>query len=529
MKKTITLDWDDSVQYKFFSKEIMVPFVCLILMALGPAFAMTLTGSITPYMMADLNAAKYNSLQMIIGQVFTACSALAWGGIFDKYDKRNILISLSLFSIVSTIMKAMCFNLPMLIASVLVGSVGTGGANAGLVAMTAYLLPPTFRGRFYSVRALFNLILTALQPAASWVILNMGWRTNLWMSAGAYALVLIVILLAAPAMPAPATTVKKKYDFVGITIFLIGTILIFSASYCGGNILPWSSPILYILIAAGIVVYVLGLQYERKHDDIALISVSLMKNKNFITATIVGVFYLGIFSTVSYMQLLCVQGYGLALTTYSAIRVIPTMAGNGIGILFPIALEKFGVKPTVGVMVFMNVLAGFVFFFMRAATPGYVFFAISVGSFLTLALGQLLVANSVERKDISRAAGTYTFFYSFMSALEALIYNIILNNVHAMSVRPLAEKAGIFNLLSADQLKTMSTYTILSSAKSLDMFKATFGNNNELYEKAVAVVRGCVVASTKPIFLLGSFICLISFVNIFRLRKDIKIVAAKKK
>lgn len=528
-RKVMSLDWDDSKQYKFFSKEILIPFICLVLMALGPIFSMNIEGSIVPYMMADLNAAKYNSLQNIIGQIFRACAALAWGGLFERYDKRNILISLSLISVISTVMRAMVINLPMLIVAIIINAIGTGGISAGLVAMVAYLLPQKFRGWFYSVRVFFNFAMTLISPLAAWIILNLGWRYNFWFSAIANGLVLLAIIIAAPSMPAPESTVKKKYDSVGVTIFLLGTMLIFSASYMGGDILKWSSPILYVLIIAGLVIYYLGLQYEKKHDDIALISTSLLKNRYFISATLVGALYYAMFTTKSYQQLYAVQGLGMTLTAWSAVRVIPTMLGHVIGMLFPIIMEKTGqVKAVAGVIVFMNIVSALWFFFLKEASNVSVFIALCTTAFTPLALGQMLVANSVERKDISRAGGTYTFVYYFSQAIFSLIFNILLNNVHVLNLRPFAEKAGILNQLTSAQLDTMSTYTILSNTKSLAAFKATFGNNVEMYNKAVKVVQDCVASAIRPSFLVAAAFCAIAFIFVFGLKKDMKIVAKKK-
>lgn len=529
-RKVLDLQWDDSKEYKFFSKEILVPFICLVLMALGPIFTMNIEGGITPYMMADLNAAKYNSLQNIIGQIIRACSALAWGGLFERYNKRNILMILSLLAIVSTIMRALALNIGMLIASVLVGSIGTGGISAGLVAMVAYLLPRKYRGWFYSVRVFFNFAMATFSPVAAWIILNMGWRWNLWFGAFSNILVLLVIFFIAPSMPATVSKEnKKKFDIVGVCIFLLGTVVIFASSYMGGGILKWSNPILYILILCGLVIYYLGIQYEKKHEDIALVSTRILKNKYFMAAMLVGALYYSMFSTKSYQQLYVVQGLGMPLTAWMSVRVIPTMLGHGIGMLFPIIMEKTGkVKLVAGFIVAMNIVSALWFFFLRDASAVSVFIALCTTAATPLALGQMLVANSVEREDISKAAGTYTFVYYFSQAIFSLTYNILLNNIHALNLKPFAQAAGILDKLNASQLDTMTTYTILSNTKSLAVFKATFGADVATYEKAVKVVQDCVAAAVRPSFLVGGAFCVIAFIFVFRLKSDMKIVARKK-
>lgn len=528
-RQVMDLNWDDSKQYKFFSKEIMIPFLCLILMAIGPIFTMNIEGGVTPYMLADLDAAKYNSLSVIISNIFRACSALAWGGLFERYNKRQILISLSILAIISTLIRAFAINIFMLVLGGIVGAIGAGGAQAGLVAMVAYLLPQKFRGWFYSVRVFFNFAMTLFSPVAAWIILNMGWRWNMYFASISQILVLVVIIIMAPSMPATITGAKRKYDTIGTIIFLIGTVMIFAASYMGGGILPWSSIILYVLIIGGLVVYYFGMQYEKKHDDIALVSARLLKNKNFLAAMLVGALYYAMFTTKSYQQIYAVQGLGMSLTAWMSVRVIPTMLGHGIGMVFPIIMERTGkVKLVAGVIVGMNIVSALWFFLLRDASNLSVFIALCTTAATPLALGQMLVANSVDREDISKAAGTYTFVYYFSQAIFSLVYNILLNNIHAMSLRPFAEKAGILKILTPAQLETMSTYTILSNAKSLAAFKASFGSNVDAYNKAVKVVQDCVAAAVRPSFLVGGAFCVIAFIFVFRLKSDMKITTKKK-
>jgi len=528
-RQVMDLNWDDSKQYKFFSREIMIPFLCLLLMAIGPIFTMNIEGGILPYQLADINAAKYNSLQGIISNIFRACSALAWGGLFERYNKRSILITLSVLAIVSTGIRAVAPNIAVLIIGQLIGAVGSGGAQAGLVAMVAYLLPQKFRGWFYSARVFFNFAMTLFSPVAAWIILNLGWRWNMYIATLSQVLVLVAIIIAAPSMPATITGIKKKYDKVGVLIFLLGTVMIFAASYMGGGILPWSSWILYALIIGGLVVYYLGMQYEKKHDDIALVSARLLKNQYFVAAMLVGALYYAMFTTKNYQQIYAVQGLGMTLTAWSTVRVIPTMLGHVIGMVFPILMEKTGkVKLVAGTMVALNIVSAAWFFLLRDPSDISVFIALCTTAATPLALGQMLVANSVDREDISKAAGTYTFVYYFSQAIFSLIYNILLNNIHAMNLRPFAEKAGILKILTPSQLDTMSTYTILSNAKSLAAFRATFGTNIDAYNKAVKVVQDCVASAIRPSFLVGGLFCIIALFFVFRLKSDMKITTKKK-
>lgn len=523
-KKALDLNWDDSKQYKFFSREIFIPFLACMLMAMGPMVNTTFSGIATSYLMADINAASFMNLQNIINSVFRACAALAWGGIFERYNQKSIILVLSLFQMAAGLLYTVVTNIPVLILGTLVGAIGSGGAMAGLITILGYLLPLQFRGTFHSIRSLINVGLTMVTPFGSWLISSVSWRALYAFNFCCYTITFLVVLIAVPSLPITKEVVKKKYDFVGMFIFILGTAVLFTASFMGGNILPWTSPWLYVFIVGGIFIYYLGLRYEKKHEDIALISITLLKNRSFMSAILVGCMYFASFTVKSYEQLICVQGLGMALTAFTAVKVIPTMIGHGIGVVYPVLMQKTGwYRQISGVVVVINVVSMMYWATMKNATPVSVFIALMLSAATPLSLGQLLAVNSVEQKDMSKAGGTYSFMYYFSSALFSLIYNILLNNVHVANLKPIASSYGIYDKLSASQINTMSTYNVLASAKNLAAFKATFGSNTELCDKAIKVIMECTTAASRSIFWVSAILTATAIFGVFGLRKDMKI------
>ncbi len=530
-KKELILEWDDSKQYKFFSKEIMIPFLALQLMAFGPIVNLAFSGTATPYLMADINAAAYLNLQNIINSVFRAVAALVWGSIFDRFNRKTVLLMLALFQMAAGLIYAAIVNVPMLIIGTLIGAIGSGGATAGLVTLLGLLLPMQYRGTYHSVRSLVQLGMTTLTPLGAWIIEKYSFRYVYILNFTLYTLIFIVTLILIPSMPANLEKVKTKfrYDWGGSIIFVIGTAVLFGASFVGGKTIPWTSPIIYLFILGGIAIYGVGLWYEGKHEDIGLISVRLLKNRAFISAVLVGCMYYASFTVKTYEQILSVQGLGMTLTAFTTVRVIPTMLGHGIGIVYPILMQKTGwYRGISGFVVVLNVVSMIYWATMKTATTTTVFIALILSAATPLSLGQLLAVNSVDKEDMGRAGGTYTFMYYFSSALFSLIFNILLNNIHLMKLVPNATAAGIYSKLTPAQLQTMETYTVLASPKSLAAFKATFGANTDLYNKAVKVISDCVTDATRVIFWVSAVLTATAIFGVFGLRKDMKFAGKPK-
>lgn len=531
-KKALNLEWDENKQYKFFSREIMIPFIACLLMAFGPMINTQLSGLATPYLMADIGAAKYLSLQTIINSVFRACAALAWGGIFERYNQKSIILILSLFQMAAALLYTVVGNVPILILGTLLGAIGSGGATAGLITIIGYLLPTQYRATFHSVRSLIFVGVTTLTPLASWLITTVTWRAIYAFNLICYTLAFLAVVIFVPSMPInkDKVIVKKKYDFIGMIIFLIGTIVIFLSTYLGGSVLPWTSPLLYVLIVGGLFIYYLGIRYEKTLGDDALVNIRLLKNKNFMSVVFMACMFYAAFNVKTYQQMLSVQGLGLSLTIYTAAKVIPAMFGNGIGVVYPLLMQKTGWYRQITIfMIVLNVVAMILWGTLRVATFTTIFIYSIASSCAPQSLGQLLVVNSIGKEDMSKAGGTYTFMSFFTTSIFSLLYNILYNNVHVAKLRPMATAAGILDKLTPAQIETMSTYTVLSSAKSLSVFKETFGANTELYNKAVSVIKECVISASQAVFFLAAILTATAIFGVSGISKDIKIPAPKSK
>lgn len=524
-KKELILVWDDSKQYKFFSKEILIPFLALMLMAFGPIVNLSLSGTATPYLMAEINAAPYLNLQNIINSVFRAIAALVWGTIFDRYNRKTVLLMLALCQMAAGLIYAGIVNIPMLIIGTLIGAIGSGGATAGLVTLLGMLLPMNYRGTFHSVRSTVQLAMTAVTPLGAWIIEKFSFRYVFIINFIFYTLIFLVTLIVIPSIPADKEKAKEKFrfDYIGAILFVIGTGIIFGASFVGGKIIPWTDPRIYLFILGGIAVYGVALVYESKHEDISLISVRLLKDKAFMSAVLVGCMYYASFTVKTYEQIISVQGLGMTLTLFTTVRVLPTMLGHGIGIVYPVLMQKTGwYRGISGFVVILNVISMAYWATLKEATPVTITIALVLSAATPLSLGQLLAVNSVEKQDMGRAGGTYTFMYYFSSALFSLIYNILLNNIHLQRLAPNVAAAGLTGKLSAAQLTTMSDYSVLANARGLAAFKATFGANVDAYNKAVKVIADCVTDASRVIFWVSAVLTATAIFGCFGLRKDMK-------
>lgn len=521
-KKEFVPQFDETKQYKLLSKEILIPFIALSFLAIAPIIQQTSSGVYNNVMMAALGAAKVADLNTVINSVFRASAALVWGGLFDKYNKKTIVVILTLCQLAAGTIIGFAPNLYVLLFATLIGAIGSGGATSGLTALLGYMLPAKYRGTFQGWRSLLNVGVTFMTPYIAKVLTVFGWRYCLIFNVSAYIICLLGSIFLLPSMPVTGPVNIKKFDSIGCALFLSGTIVFFSASYLGGTFVPWSSPILWLLFAVSMVIYFFAIRYEKNHEDIALFSVSLFKNKKFVQAVIIGCGFFAFWQAATYKQLFLVQGIGLALVTYSTIGTVARQVSNIVGIVYPIILDRTQKFKLVSlVIIWVHFIATVALTFLnKGSSESQIYWTLLFGDILPISLGQLLVINALDTKDLSRGSGTYTFVFYYFVGVFGLLYNVIYNNVFAAVVK--SNMAGFMSQLSADQIKSMSDYKVVTTAKLLEAFQKTFNGNTDLFNQAVAAVRGAVTTGARTCYYVGLVFVAIAGITAFFIPNEYK-------
>lgn len=250
-------------------------------------------GTVAPAILADINSGgteylDVNSMNLAVSitALFSGLFIVMMGGIADKFGRVKIALAGILVNIAGSallIFATGSLALPLL----LTGRALQGFAAACIMPSTMALVKTYWDGAgrqravsMWSIGSWGGSGLAALFGGG--VVNSLGWRGIFAISIAVSVLAFVLILGTPESKPAAGRT--SKFDYVGLALFIVGTlglmiVLIF------GRRLGWASPTALVLTVTAIVAYVLFVIWE-KRQAAPFIDFGLFKNTTFTGATI---------------------------------------------------------------------------------------------------------------------------------------------------------------------------------------------------------------------------------------------------
>ncbi len=249
-------------------------------------------GTVAPAIMNDINATNeyldVNSMNLAVSitSLFSGLFIVLMGGIADKFGRVKITLLGVIMNAVGSallIFATGALALPLLIS----GRALQGFAAACIMPASMALVKAYWDGAgrqravsMWSIGSWGGSGLAALFGGA--VVTSLGWR-GIFAISIAVSVVAFLLIMGTPENK-PAAGSKAKFDFIGLGLFIVGTlglmiVLIF------GRRLGWTSPTGLTLTAIAIVAYTLFIVWEKKQAA-PFIDFALFKNTTFTGATI---------------------------------------------------------------------------------------------------------------------------------------------------------------------------------------------------------------------------------------------------
>lgn len=249
-------------------------------------------GTVAPAIMADINStneyldANSMNLAVSITSLFSGLFIVLMGGIADKFGRVKVTLFGVIMNAVGSallIFATGSLALPLLIT----GRAIQGFAAACIMPASMALVKAYWDGAgrqravsMWSIGSWGGSGLAALFGGA--VVDSLGWR-GIFAISIAVSVVSFLLIMGTPENK-PAAGSKAKFDFIGLALFIVGTlgmmiVLIF------GRRLGWASPTALALAAIAIIAYTLFIVWE-KRQAAPFIDFALFKNTTFTGATI---------------------------------------------------------------------------------------------------------------------------------------------------------------------------------------------------------------------------------------------------
>ncbi|MEP7207233.1 MAG: MFS transporter [Casimicrobiaceae bacterium] len=250
---------------------------------------------------------------VVVGYLLAATiAAPIYGHLGDTFGrKRLLLVALAIFTVAS-LACALAPTLPLLIAARALQGLGGGGLMTMAQSIIGENVPPRERGRFGGYfAAVFALSSTAGPVLGAYLTEHFTWRAVFFINLPLGAIAALLAVRIPHVRHARATPFRA--DVVGAALFAAATLTLLFTLSSAGHRFAWTSPIVFGLLGAALLGYVLLISWERRRDD-PVIPVRMLAVPAILRAdAVVFCFAAVLFSTILYLPLYLQLGRGMAI------------------------------------------------------------------------------------------------------------------------------------------------------------------------------------------------------------------------
>ncbi len=468
-------------------------------------------GTILPIIAGDLDGMAYYTWAAVLYSLTSCIAAPFWGKMGDMIGRRKVLLWLLGFLTVGDIIMAAAPNIFVYIVASGISGFGGGAMLATFYSILADLFPPDKRGIYGGyILVIMNVITIFLPLLTAQIAQRASWRYVFVMSAIIYVLAMAAVYFL---LPKHQKELKKlKIDMVGIALITIGAVPFLLALSWGGSKYAWSDPIIVVMLVVAVVFLGSAAVYEKKHEEFALLSIKLLRNRNYVFAILVSLFMTSTMSAFGTYGPLLVQGVmGHSATVWATASIPSAVIGIFAGGLSGWAMDK--TKRYKWLLMLAPFCGSVTMVFFKLLTPAApIAFIVGISIFNRVMTGYMPSINSlaamaqVEEQDYGAGGGTLFFITGLGQAIWPAILGSIFNGTYSSTLTKAT--ASIAKQLTPAQLKAIATSRILVTPASMKALQATFGNNTALYNQTVEAVRTSLHSAVNACFIIAAIFSL---------------------
>ena len=406
-------------------------FGAVLLGMLLAALDQTIVATALPTVVADLGGAGHQAWVVTSYLLASTIVTAIVGKLGDLFGRKAVFTVAVLFFLGGSVLCGISSSMTMLVASRALQGIGGGALMVTAMALIGEVIPLRDRGRYQGALGAVFGVTTVIGPLlGGYFTDHLSWRWAFWIN---IPLALVVLAVAAVAIPALGQRTRPAIDYAGIVTIGLGASGLTLATSWGGTTYPWSSPVIIGLFVASAVMLALFVRVELRAEE-PVLPIRLFASPVFtvccVLAFIVGFAMLGALTFLpTFMQF--VDGVS---ATESGLRTLPMVGGMlltsiGSGVLVS-RTGRYKVFPVVGTAV---MALGFVLLSqMDAGTPvvqqSAYLFVFGAGIGLCMQVLVLIVQSTANFADLGVATSGVTFFRTIGSSFGAAIFGSLFAN-----------------------------------------------------------------------------------------------------
>jgi EmrB/QacA subfamily drug resistance transporter len=313
--------------------------LCIVM---GSIWVGVFLGALDSTVIATLSApisTSFNSLSLLswlATAYLIACAACQpiSGRLTDIFSRRIGLVVSNILFAAGNLMCGLATSEWTMIAGRVVAGMGGGGLMAISTFVGSDLVPLRKRGL---VQGLGNVCYGTGAGLGGlfggWVNDNWGWRMAFLVQVP-FVIVSAILVWFFVDVPAKQSTKSKlsRIDFLGVFTLVVFLLLLLLGLNSGGNVVPWSHPLVLTTLPLSLVAFVAFIYVEAYLAKEPVIPVRLLLNRTVAAACSCNFFTTGVTFMVLFYIPIFFQVKGLS-TTQAGIRLIPQSIGSSVGSL----------------------------------------------------------------------------------------------------------------------------------------------------------------------------------------------------
>ena len=420
-------------------------FVAVVLGMLLAALDQTIVATALPTIVADLgDAGRQSWVVTSYLLASTIVTALA-GKLGDLFGRKRVFQAAVVFFVVGSVSCGLAHSMAMLVGSRALQGIGGGGITVTASALIGEVVPLRERGRYQGILGAVFGVTTVVGPLLGGYFTDyLTWRWAFWVNV---PVSVVVIFVAAAAIPALRSATKPVIDYAGMTFIGLGAAGLTLATSWGGTLYPWGSPTIIGLFVAAVAALAVFVAVERRAAE-PILPIRLFGSPVFtvccVLSFVVGFAMLGAMTFLpTYMQYVD----GVSATT-SGLRTLPMVVGmlltsTGSGTIVG-RTGRYKIFPVAG-----TALMALAFFLMSRMDPStsallqsVYLLVLGAGIGLSMQVLVLIVQNTSNFEDLGVATSGVTFFRTIGSSFGAAIFGSLFVNFLNSRMGPALAASG---------------------------------------------------------------------------------------
>jgi EmrB/QacA subfamily drug resistance transporter len=406
-------------------------FVAIVLGMLLAALDQTIVATALPTIVADLGDAGRQSW-VVTSYLLASTIVTALVGKFgDLFGRKRVFEVAVLFFVAGSVLCGLAQSMTMLVGARALQGIGGGAITVTASALIGEVVPLRERGRYQGMLGAVFGVTTVIGPLLGGYFTDyLTWRWAFWINV---PVSVVVICVAAAAIPALAAEAKPVIDYAGILFIGLSATGLTLATSWGGTVYPWGSATIIGLftgaaVALGVFVWV------ENHSRQPILPIRLFGSPVFtvccVLSFVVGFAMLGAMTFLpTFMQYV----NGVSATT-SGLRTLPMVVGmlvtsTGSGSVVG-RTGRYKIFPVVGtaLMTVAFVLMSRMDGSTSAVVQSVYLLILGAGIGLSMQVLVLIVQNTSDFDDLGVATSGVSFFRTIGSSFGAAIFGSLFVN-----------------------------------------------------------------------------------------------------